>query len=156
MGQLLKICTVHQFFPFLEGGGRIFEIIVFTLNYSTLCTEWCTCTNIGHPACSLKGILNDRFLLIAYCHYWPFIVVSASPKANKFDPIWINLNVAIQCVGKESTKNIKFTNGNWFRGCNNFAGYSMKKNWFVRLNYESMYWCSDCDLTGKNVLRQPR
>ncbi len=89
------------FFSLPVGGGVIWRQL--SLNYSTLCTKWCTCTNIGHPVCSLKGILNDQYLPIANCHYWSFIVVSASPKANKFDPIWINLDVTIQCVGKEST-----------------------------------------------------
>ncbi len=56
-------------------------------NHSTVFTEWCDWTNVGHPADLFKGILIDSNLPVTCWHPWSFIVVLTALKTSNFDLI---------------------------------------------------------------------
>ncbi len=85
VGQFRRICAGHKFSPFLSVGrlcGNCF------LSRSTVFTERCDWTNVGHPADLFKGIQIDSNFPIACWHPWSFIVVLTAPKTSNFDLIW--------------------------------------------------------------------
>ncbi len=58
------------------------------LNHSTVFTERCDWTNVGHPADLFKDILIDSNLPVTCWHLWSFIVVLTAPKTSNLDLIW--------------------------------------------------------------------
>ncbi len=82
VGKFPRFAQVTNFCIFLFA-GRICNI--WYLNQSTVLTEGCDWTNVGHPAGLFKIILVASNLPVTCWHPWSFIVVSTAPKTNNFD-----------------------------------------------------------------------
>ncbi len=86
MGQFYRVRAGHLFSPFLKVGEIIWQL--FFLNHSTVFTDGCDWTNVGHPVRLLKNILVDSNLPVTCWHPWSFLVVLTAPKTSNFDLIW--------------------------------------------------------------------
>ncbi len=85
VGQFCGIWAGHLFSPFLKV-GRLCDNCF--LNISTVFTNGCEWTNVGHPVCLLKNILIDSNPPVTCWHLWSLIVVLTAPKTSNFDLIW--------------------------------------------------------------------
>ncbi len=85
VGRFCRIWEGHIFSPFLKVGRLCNNCF---LNHSTIFTDGCDWTNVGHPFSLLKNILIDSNLPVTCWHPWSFIVVLPVPKTSNFDLIW--------------------------------------------------------------------
>ncbi len=85
LGQFCRIWAGHLSSPFHKV-GRLCDNCL--LNHSTVFTDGCDWTNVGHPVCLLKTILIDSNLPVICWHPWSFIVVVTAPKTLIWIMIW--------------------------------------------------------------------
>ncbi len=87
-GNSAGLVHVTNFLPSYRWGDYV--AIVFWI--TTVFTERCDWTNVGHLADLFKGILIDSNLPVTCWHPWSFIVVLTAPKTSNCDLIWFDLH----------------------------------------------------------------